>query len=97
MSLHSIDGGDKKRKKAMQSRLKKLGADNPVVKQAIKKNEPKRDAYEDFEIVHELVSASYSKYAEGEGSLKECVSNLGEAITKAAGNIKGNSDDGDYD
>jgi len=98
MSLHPVEGDDKKRKKAMQNRLKKLGADNPVVKQAIKKNEPRRDAYEDFEIVHELVAAAYSGYAEGGGSLKESVANLGTAISKAAGNLKGKVEgEEDYD
>jgi hypothetical protein len=90
-----IESSGKKRRKAMQSRLKALGMDNPVVKRAVKRNEPK-DAYDDFEIVHELVSSAYAKYADGEEPLNKCLLSLADAIKKAAGK-KGSkrNDDGD--
>jgi len=93
--LGPTDEDAKKRKKVMQGRLKKLGADNPVVKKAIAKIEPD-EAYEDFEIVHDLVSAAFSKYAEGEGSLKKCLVNLANAIKGVAGKMDSNDTDEDY-
>lgn len=78
-----IDKEYKKKQKVLQKKVKKLGTENPVVKEAVKRLKPKRDAYEDFEVVHELVSAAYSKYEE-QGNLNECMSNLGKAILKAA-------------
>ena len=91
--LMSPDEDSKKRKKAMQTRLKKLGTDNPVVKKAVEKNQPREDkAYEKFEIVHELVSAAFSEFAEGKFTMKESMLNLSKAIKQAAGTVKENSD-----
>lgn len=89
----SPDDDNKKRKKAMQTRLKKLGTANPVVKEAVDRNKPKEDrAYEKFDIVHELVSAAFSEFAEGEMTLKESMANLAKAIDKASKTVKGGSD-----
>lgn len=93
----------KKKQRAMQGRLRKLDTKNPVVKKAIKKNEPKRDAYEDFDIVHELVSAAYAEYADGDSkkSLHDCFLNLADAIRKAANGLssdnRGSSSSNDED
>lgn len=83
----SLSKEEKQRKEAMQKRLEKIDKDNPVVKKAIKNQEPS-DPYEDFEVVHELVSAAFGTYSE-KGNLKQCMLDLGDAIIKAAKNIKG--------
>lgn len=94
--LHNpFDDEREKRNKAMQSRLKKLDTDNPVVKKAIKKNQPRRD--EEFDVVNELVSAAFSEFSEGDGSLKESMLNLSKAISSASGKIKGSSHNSDHD
>lgn len=87
-----------KRQKAMQGRLKKIGLDNPVVKQAYKESQPRRDKWEDFDIIHKLVTAAQRNY-EADGNLKQCLLKLGEAIKQAAGQVKngGNSPDDDDD
>lgn len=92
MDTVGTDKEYKKKQKALQKRVKSLGVDNPVVKKAVKRLEPSRDAYEDFEIVHELVSAAYSEY-EGQGNLKTCMSDLGKAISKAAAKVGNKKDD----
>lgn len=85
-----------KRKKVMQTRLKKLGTANPVVERAVKKNNPEREgAYDDFDIVHELVSAAYAKYAESDEPLSECLLSLADALKKAAGNTDDEEDTSD--
>ena len=77
------DKSYEKRQKVLLKKVKKLNNDNPVVEEAIENLNPKRDTYADFEVVHELVSAAYAKYDE-QGNLKECMVNLGKAITEAA-------------
>lgn len=89
----------KKRRAAMTKRLKDLGRDNPVVEKALENQEPK-DHYADFEPVHELVSAAYAKYEES-GHLKDCLVDLGSAITKLGhksknGKMSGHGEDDGY-
>lgn len=78
-----VDTQYKKKQKALQKKVKSLGTDNPVVERAVDSLDPKRDAYEDFEPVHELVSAACSEYQEN-GDLKGTLKNLGKAIAKLA-------------
>lgn len=76
-----MDNEYKKKQKVLQQKVKKVGTKNPVVKEAVKRLDPKRDTYEDFEPVHELVSAAYAMYTDG-GNLEKCLLDLGRAITK---------------
>jgi hypothetical protein len=78
----------------MQKRLSKIDKENPVVKKAIKDQEPS-DPYGDFEVVHDLVSAAFSIYAE-HGNLKKCMKDLGDAITKAASTASSKKFNEDY-
>lgn len=79
----SPDKEMEKRRKAMKSRLEKLGTDNLVVKMAVNSNEPKRDTYKEFAVVDELVNAARNKYRE-QGNFKVCVSSLAEALGRLA-------------
>lgn len=78
----ALDKEIKQRREAMKKRLEKLG-ENPIVEKAIENQEPEEDLYEDFEIVHELVSAAFATYSEKK-NLKKCMKELGESIVKAS-------------
>lgn len=76
-----------KKRKAMQSRLSKLGTDNPVVKLALKNQQPPMEdtKWKNWEIVDELVRAARKEYFDKEnGSMNDCVANLAKALTKLA-------------
>ena len=103
MPMEQTNKEHKKRQEAMKKRLQTLGTGNPVVKQAIEENEPKRDVYKEFAVVDELVSAARNKYRV-DGDFKTCIRNLAEALGKLAGaksvggldtdkNISDNSED----
>lgn len=72
----------KKRQKALKQRVEKLPS-NPVTDKAVERLEPNDNLYEDFEIVHELVSAAFAEY-EMKGNLKRTLKNLGDAIISAS-------------
>jgi len=100
MTVSPMDKDMEKKHKAMAKRLKSLGSDNTVVAKAIKKNSSKGfDAYEDFEIVHELVSAAMAEYADNGDSLSHCMKELGKAIVQASAKLakqNGDVDEDDY-
>ena len=100
MSSANWEKEQEKKKKAMAKRLKGLGNDNVVVDKAIKKNEKKSmDAYEDFDIVHELVSAAMAEYSDNGTSLSQCMKDLGKAIIQASAKLakeNGDVDEDDY-
>ena len=83
MPIESMDKENKKRQEAMKKRLQALGIGNPVVKQAIEENEPKRDVYKEFAVIDELVNAARNKYRV-DGDFKTCVRHLAEALGKLA-------------
>jgi hypothetical protein len=73
----------KKKKLAMKKRLTALGTDNPVVKQALKSQEPMNsDAkWQEWQVVEELVNACRKKFMESdEVKLSDCLPDLTEAL-----------------
>ena len=74
-----------KKRAAMILRLSSLGKDNPIVSKAIKSQQPMNSdlKYKSWEVVDELVSAARREYFDKEdGSMKDCLLNLGKALTK---------------
>lgn len=95
--MSDMDKEMKKKREAMKKRLSSINDSNPVVDKAIKKQDP-NDAYEDFDIVNELVSAAMAKYSEDGGSLSQCMKDLGKAIISAASKVsKSNASDNEAD
>lgn len=90
--MGNMDKEMKKRQEAMKSRLAGLKS-NPVTDQAVKQNQPKKDSYQTFRPVDELVSAARNNF-ERDGQLKTCLTHLGNAIldlAKSGGLDKGAS------
>jgi hypothetical protein len=87
-----MDKEMEKKRKAMQKRLSALGPGNPIIKEAIKRMDPKESSWEKFEIVEKLVSGAREKF-EATGNFGECMKNLGEAISKLATNNTSKKDE----
>lgn len=96
-----------KKRAAMKQRLAKLGSNNPVVKGAMKMQEPPMEdtKWKNWQIVDDLVSAARKEYFKEEGeSMSDCVSYLAKAFAKLAsqkgldnGKKKEENDDSDED
>jgi len=85
--MMAMDKEMKKKKEAMKKRLASLGMDNPVVKSAMKSQDPMQHdkKWQEWNVVDELVSAARRKYFDGEGeSMGKCVGNLADALSKLA-------------
>lgn len=96
-----------KKRAAMKARLEKLGKDNPVVKGAMKMQEPPMEdtKWKEWQIVDDLVSAARKEFFKEEGeSMSDCVAYLAKAFAKLAsqkgidkGNKKEENDDNNED
>lgn len=76
-----------KRRNAMKGRLASLGKDNPVVAEAMKRQDPPQEdaKWKNWNIVDELVSAARKEYFDEKGeSMKDCLTNLSQALSKLA-------------